>query len=266
MKKAFKIILYLFAYFAIWYTLIDLYFKFDKKVILENIYQDNSQVQVVDKTKENRVLPNIEVEVLWVDDLWEDNKNIDKIEVEEDIVKENIEVEKEEFPEVVDYWELDKKYNIEEKEIEENVKKELTGLCRTEKEDQNILNEIKKFPKAIDLEYNLYLWIWTCPVQDNNSKIYFDFNNNNLSGNTQNWDFTITWLIINDVEKIEVIWDGDMVSYFLNKYIPWEKQFVYNISTKWENIVEWENKYLIRGYSKNWVYEEVFNLYYNWDN
>jgi hypothetical protein len=53
-----------------------------------------------------------------------------------------------------------------------------------------------------------------------------------------------------------------MDSYFLDKYVPGESDFTYNISNKFWNIKPWVNKYLIRGYSKDLVFDKVFTLDY----
>lgn len=144
-----------------------------------------------------------------------------------------------------------------------NVKDEWENICFNEKyKEKESFYKKYNFPIPKKLEYSLNLWKWKCPKYKNSSKIFIKTSNNNTYWKTMNWEFIIDWLILNNVEKIEVIWDWNMESYFLNKYIPWKSNFTYNISTKFWNIKVWTNKYLIRWYSKNFVFEKLFTLDY----
>ncbi len=224
--------------------------KVDKIEQVENKNIENNKKIITKDEKLKIIYENnkIKHENLWEDSLGQESRKIDE---------ETVEV-KDEILEVLDLWETEK--------IEKQPKK-LEWLCRKPEDDTEMLEQIKKFPKAVDISYNLELPVWECPRVKNYSKIYFNTSYNSWNDRTKNWEYKLSWLIINDVEKIEVIWDGDMESYFLNKYVPWESKFTYNISTKWNNIKEGENKYLIRWYSKNGIYERIFNLnYYNFDN
>lgn len=109
----------------------------------------------------------------------------------------------------------------------------------------------------------------TMPRDNNISYIYLK---DKQFWNSNSWiksdsEIILKWKIINSVEFIEIIWDGNMQRVFLDDYIPWDWNFIYNISENIWNLVEWKNKYLIRWYAY-WdkVYERILHLEYFWNN
>lgn len=121
------------------------------------------------------------------------------------------------------------------------------------------------FPAPIKMDLTFENTNPKCPYEENRRRIFISYKSLLYKDSVQFiWEdsFTLTWFILNDVEKIEIIWDWDMDSFFLNKYKPWDNEFIYNISSKLWNLKTWMNRYLIRWYSKKWIYEELFNLLY----
>lgn len=120
------------------------------------------------------------------------------------------------------------------------------------------------FPKPQSIEISYINETSLMPRERNNSKIYFDFGWNSWKFSLGKDTYKLVWGIINDVEKVEVIWDWDMDPYFLKSFTPGEREFTYNISEKFSNLNTWKNVYLIRGYAKWKVYERMFVVnYYN---
>ncbi len=106
------------------------------------------------------------------------------------------------------------------------------------------------------------------PRANNVSWIFWNNDNNNDYINLYQSSLSIAGEVPAEITAIEVIWDGDMDSYFLKTYIPWSKKFTYNIDERFENIREGENKYLIRAFaSNNQIFERIMYLtYYPADN
>lgn len=132
----------------------------------------------------------------------------------------------------------------------------------------NLCNEYKVVVGRIDSSFPQYLDIDITsknkpkkPQWRNISDIYFQPENSN-SRKIQDSSYTIEWLISADVEKIEVIWDGDNDSYFLKNFTSDTPDFSYNISTKLWNLNNGTNKYLIRGYAEKYIYERVMKIDY----
>ncbi len=75
--------------------------------------------------------------------------------------------------------------------------------------------------------------------------------------------FKITGTSSTDIERIDVIWDGDNIPFTLKKYVPGWSNFEYNVNPEFGNVKEGKNRYLIRGYAKDNIYQNIIELEYN---
>lgn len=70
-------------------------------------------------------------------------------------------------------------------------------------------------------------------------------------------DIFLELALTDDVEKVEVTWDWDMDPYTLKNFVAGSGKAKYSIEKSLGNIKSWDNRYLIRAYWKNIVYEDV---------
>ncbi len=126
----------------------------------------------------------------------------------------------------------------------------------------NNISEFDWFPDPKDLIVSFGQKSLQMPENNNNSYIYFEDHYNGGKYNISENHFLLKWKIINNVEKIEIIWDGDMESFFLQKYTAWSWEFEYHMDEKYTSLKEWKNRYLIRWYAKDKIYERVITVFY----
>ncbi len=162
-------------------------------------------------------------------------------------------------PSKVQDYKTDNKNTVDKKEIYAETwqnkidiqdKKQVENKKRYYYSHEYTPKNIQDFPEPLDLEITYDVDKPLLPVSGNVSTIYIWSNN---ASNITVYDpvYTLTWGIVNTVEKLEIIWDGDMESYLLKNFEPWDREFQYNIDTKFDNIVEWKNRYLIRWYTSD---------------
>jgi hypothetical protein len=74
--------------------------------------------------------------------------------------------------------------------------------------------------------------------------------------------FKLTGKVTSDVERIDVIRNGDMTPFTLQKFTPWMTEFEYNMNPAYDNLTDWTNYYLIRAYAKDNLYQKVIEVEY----
>lgn len=127
------------------------------------------------------------------------------------------------------------------------------------------------FPPALASWFLSYSWQKTInldslelPINNNISSIYFDSSEANSSEFVSDSGiYSIQGKVINTLDTIEVIRDGDNKSYFLQQFQAGDQKFTYNIAPRLWNISSGTNYYLIRWYrSPNLVFERIFTVHY----
>ena len=132
--------------------------------------------------------------------------------------------------------------------------------------DKELYNSFPKIKKENLIISNKKYITPVRPITNNNSDIYFSENNNNVQFNISKDNYVLNWKITSWVNKMEVIWNWDMEPYLLKNFKKLDTSFKYNISTKFKNLKEWKNSYLIRAYSNYYIYESIITInYINYD-